>query len=173
MPWVLCETMWRAPARSNTGGCRFWKSFHPSASFKWSSPSEIGRTGSRACAAARPRVQVWRPRRCAAAWGARPGRWAGSPAIAHWPRVREKKISTEICKPHSEHCGESLYTHTCGWVTRDTHYNSTACLIDAASALPNFGRVSRLRGWTRANLPGRARAQTTRARRLNNIRGFP
>ena len=38
-----------------------------SASFKWSSPSEIGRAGSRACAAARARGQVWRPWRCAAA----------------------------------------------------------------------------------------------------------
>ena len=50
-----------------------------------SSPSDIGRAGSgnRACAAARPRGQVWRPWRCAAAcrnaisrraWGARRGR---------------------------------------------------------------------------------------------------
>ena len=93
---------------------RFWKSFHPSSLIqvvvsirpsRHTDISEIGRAGSRACAAARPRGQVWRPWRCTAAcknaisrraWGARPGQGhlplriamlATPTGHAHAPRV--------------------------------------------------------------------------------------
>ena len=96
---------------------RFWKNIPSlvSLSFKWSSPSEIGRAGSRACAAARPRGQVWRPwqrggrgvrwrakmqymyRKTQRAWGARPGRAHLPLATGPRKRGRSRYIYMSTC----------------------------------------------------------------------------